>query len=178
MLKALFINGSPRKQWNTAQLLQKALEGARDGGAETEMVNLYDRGMNYKGCMSCFACKVKGGRKGVCLFKDDLQPIMEKAVEADVLVCGSPVYCGLSHGRAPRFYGAVDIPGSELCRLPTPRGAETQTLRHHFHHELPQRGRLPGQRLRHTDGHQRKTAGHVRPDGNHVLVRHVAIQRL
>ena len=46
MLKALFINGSPRKQWNTAQLLQKALEGARDGGAETEMVTLYDRGMN------------------------------------------------------------------------------------------------------------------------------------
>ena len=94
MIKALFINGSPRKQWNTAQLLQKALEGARDGGAETEMVHLYDRDMNYKGCMSCFACKVKGGRKGVCLFKDDLQPIMEKAVEADVLVCGSPVYCG------------------------------------------------------------------------------------
>ena len=59
-----------------------------------EMVNLYDRNLNYKGCMSCFACKVKGGKKGVCSFPDDLKPIMERAVEADVLVCGSPVYCG------------------------------------------------------------------------------------
>lgn len=40
MTKALFINGSPRKQWNTAQLLQKAMEGAKDAGAEVEMVNL------------------------------------------------------------------------------------------------------------------------------------------
>ena len=94
MVKALFINGSPRKNFNTAQLLQKAMEGAREAGAEVEMVNLYDRNLNYKGCMSCFACKVKGGKKGVCSFPDDLKPIMERAMKADVLVCGSPVYCG------------------------------------------------------------------------------------
>ncbi len=94
MVKALFINGSPRKNFNTAQLLQKAMEGAKEAGAEVEMVNLYDRNLNYKGCMSCFACKVKGGKKGVCSFPDDLKPIMECAMEADVLVCGSPVYCG------------------------------------------------------------------------------------
>ena len=94
MVKALFINGSPRKNFNTAQLLQKAMEGAREAGAEVEMVNLYDRNLNYKGCMSCFACKVKGGKKGVCSFPDDLKPILERAMEADVLVCGSPVYCG------------------------------------------------------------------------------------
>ena len=93
-LKAMFVNGSPRKNWNTAQLLERAMQGARDAGAETEMVNLYERGMNYRGCMSCFACKVKGGRKGVCSFPDDLKPVMERVAEADVLVCGSPVYCG------------------------------------------------------------------------------------
>ena len=94
MVKALFINGSPRKNFNTAQLLQKAMEGAKEAGAEVEMVNLYDRNLNYKGCMSCFACKIKGGKKGVCSFPDDLKPVMERAMEADVLVCGSPVYCG------------------------------------------------------------------------------------
>ena len=94
MVKALFINGSPRKNFNTAQLLQRAMEGASEAGAEVEMVNLYDRNLNYKGCMSCFACKVKGGKKGVCSFPDDLKSVMERAVEADVLVCGSPVYCG------------------------------------------------------------------------------------
>ena len=80
----MFINGSPRKNWNTAQLLERAMQGARDSGAECEMVNLYDRALNYKGCMSCFACKVKGGRKGVCSFPDDLRPVMERAVEAEV----------------------------------------------------------------------------------------------
>ena len=79
MVKALFINGSPRKNGNTAQLLKRAMDGAREAGAEVELVNLYDRNLNYKGCMSCFACKLKGGKKGVCSFKDDLQPILQKA---------------------------------------------------------------------------------------------------
>ena len=93
-MEAIFINGSPRKGWNTAQLLERAMQGAQDAGANVEMVNLYDRTLNYKGCMSCFACKVKGGKKGVCSFPDDLKPILARAVAADVLVCGSPVYCG------------------------------------------------------------------------------------
>ena len=63
-MKALFINGSPRKNGNTAQLLKRAMDGASEAGAEVELVNLYDRSLNYKGCMSCFACKVKGGKKG------------------------------------------------------------------------------------------------------------------
>lgn len=93
MTKALFINGSPRKNGNTAQLLKRAMDGAREAGAEVELVNLYDRSLSYKGCMSCFACKIKGGKKGICSFKDDLKPILEKTIDADVLVCGSPVYC-------------------------------------------------------------------------------------
>jgi len=54
---AIAMNGSPRKKWNTATLLEKALEGAASQGAETELVHLYD--LNYKGCISCFACKLK-----------------------------------------------------------------------------------------------------------------------
>ena len=93
MIKALFINGSPRKNGNTAQLLKRAMDGAREAGAEVELVSLYDRSLNYKGCMSCFACKIKGGKKGICSFKDDLKPFLEKAIDADVLICCSPVYC-------------------------------------------------------------------------------------
>ena len=48
MMKALFINGSPRKNGNTAKLLQRAMEGAETAGAEVEMVNLYDRKLNIK----------------------------------------------------------------------------------------------------------------------------------
>ena len=41
-MKAVLINGSPRKNFNTAKLLLKAMEGAQDAGAETTLVNLYD----------------------------------------------------------------------------------------------------------------------------------------
>ncbi|MCO5381118.1 MAG: flavodoxin family protein [Methanosarcina barkeri] len=57
-MKVIAINGSPRKKWNTATLLEKALEGAVSEGAETEIIHLYD--LNFKGCTSCFACKLKG----------------------------------------------------------------------------------------------------------------------
>ena len=109
-MKALFINGSPRKNGNTAQLLKRAMDGAREAGAEVELVNLYDRSLNYKGCMSCFACKVKGGKKGVCSFKDDLQPILQKAVDADVLVCGSPNYCGYPSAALRAFMERMEFP--------------------------------------------------------------------
>ena len=90
-MKVLAFNGSPRKTWNTATLLNKALEGAVSLGAETEMIHLYD--LNYKGCISCFACKMRGGKSyGTCALKDDLTPILKKVYEADALLLGSPVY--------------------------------------------------------------------------------------
>ncbi len=51
-MKVIAINGSPRKRWNTATLLEKALEGAASQGAETELIHLYD--IDFKGCTSCF----------------------------------------------------------------------------------------------------------------------------
>ena len=60
--------------------------------------------------MSCFACKLKGGKKGICSFKDDLQPILQKAVEADVLVCGSPNYCGYPSAALRAFMERMEFP--------------------------------------------------------------------
>lgn len=90
-MKVIAINGSPRKNKNTATLLNKALEGAASCGAETELVNLYDQ--NYKGCVSCFACKLKDGKSyGKCALKDDLAPILEKISNANAIILGSPIY--------------------------------------------------------------------------------------
>lgn len=41
-MKALLVNGSPRKKWSTAQMLEQAEKGLRDAGSETELINLYD----------------------------------------------------------------------------------------------------------------------------------------
>lgn len=90
-MKVIGINGSPRKQWNTATLVGKALEGAASAGAEVEMINLYSS--TFKGCVSCFACKRKGSKThGLCAVRDELTPILEKALAADAIVIDSPVY--------------------------------------------------------------------------------------
>ncbi len=87
------VNGSPRKNWNTATLLNKALEGAASQGATTEIIHLYD--LNFKGCVSCFACKLIGGKSyGKCSYKDDLSPVLEKIESADAIILGSPIYFG------------------------------------------------------------------------------------
>ena len=52
-MKVIGINGSPRRNWNTATLVGDALEGASEAGAETEMFDLYE--FDFKGCTSCFA---------------------------------------------------------------------------------------------------------------------------
>ncbi|WP_371366444.1 hypothetical protein SRRS_08020 [Sporomusa rhizae] len=90
-MKVVAINGSPRKNWNTATLLNKTLDGAASQGAETELIHLYD--LNYKGCISCFSCKLKDGKSyGKCAFKDGLTPVLEKIENSDALILGSPIY--------------------------------------------------------------------------------------
>lgn len=92
-MKVIAINGSPRKNWNTDTLLKRAIEGAASVGAETELINLYE--LNYRGCISCFACKRKDGKMaGHCAMKDDLTDVLEKAITSNVLLLGSPIYLG------------------------------------------------------------------------------------
>ena len=96
------VNGSPRKKWNTATLLEKALEGAASQGAETELVHLYD--LDFKGCTSCFSCKLKGGKSyGKCALNDGLTPVLEKLADADAFLLGSPIYFGTVTGEMRSF---------------------------------------------------------------------------
>ena len=91
-MKAIAINGSPRKGWNTDLLLQEALKGASAAGAETEMIHLSD--LTFSGCRSCFACKRAEAETGRCMWKDDLQPVFDKIFSADAVFIGSPIYLG------------------------------------------------------------------------------------
>jgi multimeric flavodoxin WrbA len=108
-MKVMAFNGSPRKEWNTATLLKKALEGASSKGAETELIHLYD--LDYKGCISCFACKEKGGKSyGKCAVEDDLMPIFKKIEGADAVIFGSPVYLGSVTGEMQSFMERLIFP--------------------------------------------------------------------
>ncbi len=108
-MKVLAINGSPRKQWNTATLLNKALEGAASEGAETEIIHLYD--INFKGCTSCFACKIKNGKSyGKCAYKDEITPVLNRIEDFDALILGSPIYLGTVTGEMKSFMERLVYP--------------------------------------------------------------------
>ena len=91
-MKTILLNGSPRKNWNTALMLQEAQKGAASVGAETEYINLFD--LSYTGCRSCLACKRKGAQRCRCFWKDDLSPVIDRIFAADALIVGSPIYLG------------------------------------------------------------------------------------
>ncbi|MCR5073158.1 MAG: flavodoxin family protein [Clostridiales bacterium] len=91
-MKTIILNGSPRKNWNTAMMLKEARKGAESVGAETEYIDLFD--LSYTGCRSCLACKRKNAERCKCFWKDDLSPVIDRIFAADVLIVGSPIYLG------------------------------------------------------------------------------------
>jgi multimeric flavodoxin WrbA len=108
-MKIIGVNGSPRKTWNTATLLGKALEGAASRGAQTGIVHLYD--LDYKGCVSCFACKTPGGKSyGRCARQDGLTPLLGRIEAADGLILASPVYYGTVTGEMRSFMERLFFP--------------------------------------------------------------------
>ena len=119
MTGVIAFNGSPRQDWNTATLLEKALEGASSEGAKTNLIHLYD--INFKGCTSCFSCKVRGGKSyGHCAMKDELTPILRRIEEeADAIILGSPIYFGMITGEMKSFMERLMFPYLTYTNPPT-----------------------------------------------------------
>ena len=108
-MEVIAFNGSPRKDWNTATLLQHALQGAASQGADTKLIHLYD--YNYKGCVSCFRCKLKNGDSyGECAANDDLRPLLGEAAECSAILVGSPIYFGSITGMTKSFLERLMFP--------------------------------------------------------------------
>ena len=85
-MKVLGILGSPRLGGNSDILLDQALAGARDAGAETEKIILSRK--KISGCLDCEKCN----ETGVCAIKDDMYEIQQKILEADTILHSVPVY--------------------------------------------------------------------------------------
>ena len=121
-MKVMAVNGSPRKGWNTDMLLEKGLEGAASVGAETEMVHLAD--LDFSGCVSCFACRRKNADYCRCYHRDGLTPVLERALDADVLLLGSPIYFGDVTGMMRNFLerlGFVTMTYDDMTRVIHPK---------------------------------------------------------
>ncbi len=87
-MKVLAINGSARRDGNTAIMINKVFEELNAAGIETELVQR--GGGVIQPCRACWAC----GGKGNCVHSaDNFRGIFEKMKQADGIILGSPAYC-------------------------------------------------------------------------------------
>lgn len=85
--KVLILSGSPRKNGNSDTLCEQFLKGALEAGHEAEKIFISSKNIGY--CKACYYCQKSGG---TCAIKDDMNEILEKIMQADVIVLSSPVY--------------------------------------------------------------------------------------
>lgn len=84
--KVVIISSTPRKNGNSQILCESFKEGAIEAGNEVELISLRENKVNY--CIACYACR----NTGKCFQEDSMNEILEKIVEADVLVFATPIY--------------------------------------------------------------------------------------
>ncbi|RPJ03726.1 MAG: flavodoxin family protein [Deltaproteobacteria bacterium] len=88
-MKVVGFNGSPRKDGNTFILIHKIFQELEREGIGTELVQL--SGKEIHGCIACYKCVENKDRR--CAVRNDAaNEFIEKMVEADGLILGSPVY--------------------------------------------------------------------------------------
>ncbi|MBQ2605088.1 MAG: flavodoxin family protein [Acutalibacteraceae bacterium] len=85
--KVLILSGSPRKGGNSDMLCDEFMRGALESGNTVEKIRLSEKKIGY--CSACYYCQESGG---VCAKKDDMGEILQKIIDADVIVLSSPVY--------------------------------------------------------------------------------------
>jgi len=82
----LALLGSPRRNGNTETLLDAAIYGAREAGANIEKINLDE--LNIQPCRECYTCS----KNGHCVIEDDLQPIYEKIIGSNRIIMATPIF--------------------------------------------------------------------------------------
>ena len=87
MKKVVILEGSPRRNGNSAILSAEFARGAEEAGCSVEKVQIAHK--KIAGCLGCNGCYRNGG---TCVQKDDMAEVREKMLEADVIVLASPIY--------------------------------------------------------------------------------------
>ncbi|MBN2269660.1 MAG: flavodoxin family protein [Sedimentisphaerales bacterium] len=88
-MKVVAINGSARKDGNTAILINQALRALEAEGIEIEMIQL--SGKSIRGCTACGKC-FENKDKRCAVDNDALNECLGKMLEADGIILGSPTY--------------------------------------------------------------------------------------
>ena len=104
-MKVIAFCASPRKNGNTDLLVQEALTGATDAGAQGEKIMLQKANIGF--CIGCRKCKDEG-YNDMCVVKDDMDEIYHKIEEADAIIIGFPIYTGRECAQLSTFLDRWD----------------------------------------------------------------------
>lgn len=96
-MKVLTVNGSPRKDGNTAAVLNALEKIAKKSGAKVKRVDLVD--LTFSDCRECMGCK-KGTK---CITDDDMQGIYDAMHDSDIIMIGSPIFMDSETGLTKSF---------------------------------------------------------------------------
>jgi len=88
--KILVLSGSPKRDGNTAALLDWFIDGARSKGAEVDVVLTAFLKYKTAGCLSCRSCQTSALYE--CVVKDEATPVLKKMAGVDVIVMATPLY--------------------------------------------------------------------------------------
>jgi multimeric flavodoxin WrbA len=86
MTKIVAVYGSPRRKGNTSLLLKKAVQGAREAGAEVEEIVLRD--LKISPCLEIYGCK----KTGRCVIDDDFHRVLDQIQACQGLILASPIF--------------------------------------------------------------------------------------
>lgn len=121
MKKILILSASPRKGGNSDTLCDEFIKGANESGHSTEKIYLDDMKMGF--CKACYACK----KTGVCFQNDDVNLVLDKMINADVIVMATPVYFYTMNAQMktlidralPKYYTDIKISGKDFYFIAT-----------------------------------------------------------
>lgn len=110
-MKFYALVGSPRKKWNDDQLTDKFIEGVKSVLSDAKMEKVYVYDLDFKGCRSCFGCKLKTNETGECIIKDGIHDLLIDIRNSDGFVMASPIYFMDITGEMRAFLERLMYPG-------------------------------------------------------------------
>lgn len=112
------INASPRKGWNDGQLLEQFKAGLLTKLPDAEIRDLFLYDFSYKGCRSCFSCKLMTQKEVRCWIHDEIYECLYNIRHSDGFAFASPIYFSDINGELKSFFERLLYPGPVAYEIP------------------------------------------------------------
>ncbi len=89
-MRILVVNGAPRKNGHTRDLVDLFCKGITAGGGQADVIHLREHKVHP--CQGCYHCWTREKDTAACILHDDMPALIERFYEADVLILATPIY--------------------------------------------------------------------------------------